>query len=90
MSNPPPYPTSHGLLAGKRVLITASAGVGIGYATAKRCAEEGATVVLSDVHERRLRESAEQLEAETGSKPLAIPCDVTNTGEVDALVDGAV
>ena len=86
---PPPYPTSHGLLAGKNVLITASAGVGIGYATAKRCAEEGARVVLSDVHERRLRESAEQLEQETGSKPVAIPCDVTATDEVDRLVASA-
>ncbi|MEX2392934.1 MAG: SDR family NAD(P)-dependent oxidoreductase, partial [Actinomycetota bacterium] len=62
MSEPPPYPASHSLLADKRVLVTASAGVGIGFATAKRCAEEGATVVLSDVHERRLRESAAELE----------------------------
>ena len=32
----------HGLLAGKVVLVTAAAGTGIGFATAKRCAEEGA------------------------------------------------
>lgn len=90
MSEPPTYPTSHGLLAGKRVLVTASAGVGIGFATARRCAEEGATVVLSDVHERRLRESAEELEKITGAKPLAIPCDVTAEDEVQNLFDQAI
>ena len=38
----PSYPKSHALLDGKTVLITAAAGTGIGFATAKRCAEEGA------------------------------------------------
>jgi 3-oxoacyl-[acyl-carrier protein] reductase len=85
MTQIPSYPTSHGLLSGKRVLVTASAGVGIGFATAKRCAEEGATVVLSDVHERRLRESVETFESQTGQRPLGVPCDVTNTEEVDRL-----
>ncbi len=90
MTQPPRYPSSHNLLADKRVLITASAGVGIGFATAKRCAEEGATVVLSDVHERRLRESAEELEKLSGKKPLAIPCDVTAEDEVQNLFDTAI
>jgi 3-oxoacyl-[acyl-carrier protein] reductase len=53
--------TRSGLLEGKSVLVTAAAGTGIGFATAKRCAEEGARVVISDIHERRLRESADQL-----------------------------
>ena len=44
----------HGLLTGKVVVVTAAAGTGIGFATAKRCVEEGATVVVSDAHERRL------------------------------------
>ncbi len=90
MTQPPDYPASHDLLKGKRVLITASAGVGIGFATAKRCAEEGATVVLSDVHERRLREAAEELEKISGSKPLAVPCDVTAEDEVQNLFDTAI
>ena len=46
------------LLAGKSVLVTAAAGSGIGQATAKRCIEEGARVVITDAHERRLRETA--------------------------------
>ena len=42
-----------GCSAGKTVLVTAAAGTGIGFATAKRCVEEGAQVVISDKHERR-------------------------------------
>ena len=55
---PPPYVEGHSLLEGKGVLVTAAAGTGIGFATAKRCMEEGARVVISDKHERRLGESA--------------------------------
>ena len=52
-------PTGRGLLEGKTVLVTAAAGTGIGFATAKRCVEEGARVAITDIHERRLRESAD-------------------------------
>jgi len=52
---------SHGLLAGKTVLVTAAAGTGIGFATARRCAEEGARVAISDKHERRLGEALAEL-----------------------------
>ena len=59
----PPYPASgKQLLAGKTVLVTAAAGTGIGFATARRCAEEGARVMISDFHERRLLESAAEIE----------------------------
>ena len=58
---PPNPPPGHGLLEGKIVVVTAAAGTGIGFATAKRCIEEGATVVVSDAHERRLGETADQL-----------------------------
>jgi 3-oxoacyl-[acyl-carrier protein] reductase len=84
---PPPYPTGHGLLAGKRVLVTAAAGTGIGFATAKRCAEEGAVVAISDRHERRLAESAAQLAAVMGTNPIAVPCDVTVEADVQTMFD---
>ena len=38
----PPYVAGHGLLAGKRCVVTAAAGTGIGFAAARRCVEEGA------------------------------------------------
>ena len=84
-ADPPPYPAGRRLLEGKTVLVTAAAGTGIGFATARRCAEEGARVVVSDRHERRLAESAEQL----GGVP-AIPCDVTRQDDVDRLFAEAI
>jgi 3-oxoacyl-[acyl-carrier protein] reductase len=53
----PPYPAGRDLLAGKTVLVTAAAGTGIGFAAARRCAEEGARLVISDIHPRRARGS---------------------------------
>ncbi|MEU3270239.1 SDR family oxidoreductase [Saccharomonospora sp. NPDC006951] len=81
---------AHGLLTGRTVVITAAAGTGIGFATARRCAEEGATVVISDRHERRLGEAADRLAELTGTKPLAVGCDVTDGAALDALMDAAV
>jgi 3-oxoacyl-[acyl-carrier protein] reductase len=83
----PAYPAAHGLLTGRTVLVTAAAGTGIGFATALRAAEEGATVVLSDRHERRLAASADNLAELTGSRPLAVPCDVTSEDDVRRLFD---
>jgi 3-oxoacyl-[acyl-carrier protein] reductase len=78
---PPPYPGPHGLLAGKSVLVTAAAGTGIGFATAKRCQEEGARVVISDMHERRVREYAERLGVH------GIVTNVTNETDVQRAID---
>jgi 3-oxoacyl-[acyl-carrier protein] reductase len=86
----PAYPEAHGLLRGRTVLVTAAAGTGIGFATAKRAMEEGATVVISDAHERRLGEAAEELAGVGGKRPLAIPCDVTVEEQVQYLVDATI
>lgn len=86
----PEYPSSHALLDGKRVLVTASAGAGIGFATARRCAEEGAQVVLSDIHDRRLAEAADELEGLVGRRPLTVPCNVTIEDDVQRLFDTTV
>lgn len=77
----------HDLLAGKVIVVTASAGTGIGSAAARRALEEGASVVISDRHERRLAETAEELG--TLGPVHAIPCDVTDDDQVRALIDGA-
>lgn len=88
---PPPYVPGHHLLEGKAVLITAAAGSGIGYATARRCAEEGARVVISDSHERRLGEAAAQLAVDTGVAPLAaVVCNVTNEEDIQRLYAEAI
>ncbi|MGH9050438.1 MAG: SDR family oxidoreductase [Acidimicrobiia bacterium] len=89
MSAPSP-PAGHRLLEGKTVLVTAAAGTGIGSATARRCLEEGAQVVVSDHHERRLAEMAEQLEDAAGERPPTVVCDVTRESDVTRLIDTGV
>ena len=76
--------TTHNLLEGKTVVVTAAAGTGIGFATAQRCVEEGARVLISDIHERRLRESAEKLGAH------GVLCNVTNEDDVQHLIAEAI
>lgn len=92
MSRPsaPPYVPGHGLLAGKSALITAAAGAGIGFATAKKMAEEGArAIVISDIHEKRLSQAAEQLRGITEAPVEAILCNVTDEAQVQNLVEQA-
>ena len=78
-------PASHQLLAGRTVLVTAAAGTGIGFATAQRCAQEGARVAISDRHERRLAQAAERLAQLMGEPPVAVRCDVTDEEQVQRL-----
>jgi len=90
MSAPiPTYPTARNLLKDQTVVITAAAGTGIGFAVAKRAAEEGARVLISDNHERRLGEAVERLAQETGQRPASQVCDVTQEEQVLALRDAA-
>jgi len=83
-------PPGRDLLAGKVVVITAAAGTGIGSAVARRCLEEGAQVVLSDHHERRLASTRDELAAAHGDRVWSHPCDVTAVDDPDALVAAAV
>jgi len=91
---PPAPPSGHALLEGKVVLVTAAAGTGIGSTTARRCLEEGATVVVSDAHARRLSETADELATEVGAhgpeRVHALVCDVRDEAQVQALYDGAL
>jgi 3-oxoacyl-[acyl-carrier protein] reductase len=85
MTSVPTYPEPRGLLKGKTVVVTAAAGTGIGYSAAKRATEEGATVLISDFHERRLGEAADRIADEVGVRPATHVCDVTDQAQVDAL-----
>jgi 3-oxoacyl-[acyl-carrier protein] reductase len=82
-------PTGHGLLDGKVIVITAAAGTGIGSAAARRCLEEGADVVISDQHARRLAETRDELAGVYGDRVWSLPCDVTDENAVAALMAGA-
>ena len=90
MSLIPTYPEPRDLLKGKTVVVTAAAGTGIGFAAARRAAEEGAMLLISDAHERRLSEAAETIAKATGSQPETCVCDVTNQSHIDTLCATAI
>lgn len=91
MTLTPQYPPARDLLKGQTVVVTAAAGTGIGFAVAKRAAEEGARVLISDFHERRLGEAADRIAEEVGcERPLTHLCDVTQQDQVDGLRDVAI
>jgi rhamnose utilization protein RhaD (predicted bifunctional aldolase and dehydrogenase)/NAD(P)-dependent dehydrogenase (short-subunit alcohol dehydrogenase family) len=68
-------------LAGQIAAITGAAGA-IGAATAKAFAAAGAEVALLDVN----RDAANELAKSIGATALAVQCDVTETGTVNAAL----
>ena len=86
LSTPPEETGGHQLLEGKVVVITAAAGTGIGSATARRALLEGADVMISDHHERRLDETREALAGLGLGRVESVLCDVTSSAQVDALI----
>ena len=87
---PPPYVEGHRLLEGRTVVITAAAGTGIGSAVARRCIEEGATILVSDAHERRLAEAVEELSELAGAPVASAACNVTVQADIDGLFAAAI
>ena len=87
----PEYVEGHNLLLGKSVLITAAAGAGIGFATAKRAVEEGArAIIISDIHAARLERAVESLiDLKKDTKIEGYICDVTSEKSVQDLVKTA-
>ena len=67
---------------GKTALVTGGA-KGIGAATAKRLASEGATVVVADFDEAAAQQTAQEIGGH------AVRCDVTKREDVEAAVEAA-
>src|SRR5215207_9000083 len=78
----------NGSYAGKVAFVT-GAGSGIGRATALVFAREGASVVVSDISEQNVRDTARRIE-ELGGRALAVACDVTRTEDVKAALDETI
>jgi meso-butanediol dehydrogenase/(S,S)-butanediol dehydrogenase/diacetyl reductase len=72
-------------LTDKVVLITGG-GSGIGAASARRFAAEGARVVVADI----VAEAAQRIAAEIGSASLAVQGDIANPADAERMVDACV
>lgn len=76
-------------LENKVALVTA-ASRGLGYATALAMAREGAHIVLCSRTQADIEAAADQIAEKTGAQVLPQVADVTNRGDIDALVDAAI
>lgn len=76
-------------LEGKVAAVTGGAS-GIGKGIALDFAREGASVAIGDIDEAAARAAANEIAEETGSKTLAVRCDVVSQKDIDGLVAAAV
>jgi NAD(P)-dependent dehydrogenase (short-subunit alcohol dehydrogenase family) len=84
-------------------LVTGGAGAGIGSHAVRRIAQEGGSVAVVDIHEKRCRLVAEEIAQATGARVLPFPGDIADRarmrdviaeieaslGPVDVLVNNA-
>ncbi len=68
------------------IIVTGGAGAGIGQMSARRFAEEGARIVLSDAHEGRAHSVAAAIAEDYGVDTLGVACDVRERQQVEELV----
>ncbi len=76
-------------LSGKVAIVTGSSD-GIGFATARSLAREGARVVICARREELLTHARDAIVRETGAEVLAVPCDVQQLDDVKRLVEATM
>ncbi|MDA7600876.1 SDR family oxidoreductase [Gammaproteobacteria bacterium] len=86
----PQYPEGRNLFKDQNIVITAAAGSGIGFSTAKRFLEEGANIFISDVHQGRLDEAIDSLRLMNKGEVNGCLCNVTNDEEIEAMFKDAL
>lgn len=74
-------------LSGKVAIVTGS-GRNVGRAIARRLADEGAAVMVNDLHEERASSVVDEIRAE-GGKAIANGADVTQEDQVRGMVEQA-
>ena len=72
-----------------QTVIVTGASSGMGVATARAFAEQGASVVLADIDEDALHAATDDLTA-AGHQALGVVCDVSDEAHVAALVERTV
>jgi 3-oxoacyl-[acyl-carrier protein] reductase len=76
-------------LSGKVAIVSGSSD-GIGFATARTLAREGARVVLCARREALLIQARDAIVKETAAEVLALPCDVQRLEDVKRLVEATM
>jgi 3-oxoacyl-[acyl-carrier protein] reductase len=76
-------------LKGKVALVLA-ASKGLGRASAAALAAEGAFATIGARNRESLEQTAQELRRETNSRVLAVPTDVTNVADLEAIVEATV
>ena len=71
-----------------QVALVTGAGSGMGLATARAFAENGAAVVLADINPATVKDAGAEL-ARDGHQALGVECDVANEHSVTATVRAA-
>src|SRR5690242_16207794 len=69
-----------------RVALVTGGARGIGAATVQRFAQEGARVAIADLDAEGCERLATELTA-SGTEALGIGCDVSDSGQVQSMVD---
>ena len=73
-----------------RVAVITGAARGIGFGTAARYAEEGASVAIVDLDEAAAAEAAAKLPLVGGAKAIGVGANVSDGASVDAAIERVV
>ena len=73
-----------------RIAVVTGAARGIGFGTATRFAEEGASVAVLDLDEASAAEAAAKLPLADGARSVGIGCDVSDAAAAEAAVERVV
>ena len=79
-------PMFKGQELGDRVIVVTGGGSGLGKSMTRYFLQLGAKVVISSRNLEKLKNTANELEKETGGKVLPVQCDVRNYQEVEQLL----
>jgi len=72
-----------------KVAIVLAASKGLGRAIATALSAEGATVIIGSRNETELNKTAEEIQKLTGNEVIAIPVDISDGSQVEALIEQA-
>jgi len=69
-----------------KTALVCAASQGLGFATAREIAAEGASLVICSRNESSINAAAEKIRAETGAEVLAVAADVSVAADIEKLV----